>query len=307
MDRGSEKALTPADAAVARFLAQLAAASPHTRSAYARDLAALVRFRNEQGIADWAAVDSHQVRAFVAWRHRRGVGGRSIARTLSAVRAFFRFLLEQRELDGNPACGIRAPKTPRKLPAVLNVDEAAHLLAIEPATWIEFRDRAMWELLYSSGLRVAELVHLDRRDVDLESALAKVLGKGRKERQVPIGRLALAALHAWLEQRASLPRVDTDALFVSQRGERLGIAAVQRRLRSWALRSGLGRHVHPHMLRHSFATHLLESSGDLRAVQELLGHASIRTTQVYTQLDFQHLARVYDAAHPRARRRSGGS
>lgn len=297
--------IAPRDPAVTRFLERLPHRSPHTRAAYTRDLDQFVRFRREQGIEDWAAIDSHVMRRFVTWRHRHGVGGRSLARTLSAVRAFFRFLIENHELRVNPALGIRAPKAPRKLPAVLNVDETSRLLAAEPESWLDYRDCAMWELLYSSGLRVAELVHLDLRDLDLANAELKVLGKGHKERQLPIGRYAIAAMRAWYTQRAELPRIETDAVFISQRGTRLGVGAVQRRLRLWALRSGLGRKVHPHMLRHSFATHLLESSGDLRAVQELLGHANIRTTQVYTQLDFQHLARVYDAAHPRARRRRG--
>ncbi len=243
------------------------------------------------------------MRAFVSWRHRQGIGGRSLQRNLSAIRAFYKFLLDEGIVTHNPAEEIFAPKTPRKLPKALDVDQTARLVEIDSADPLAQRDRAILELMYSSGLRLSELVTLDVDEVDLDDAMVSVLGKGNKRRYVPVGRYAIEALKRWLPVRATLAGSPEEALFVSRRGQRLGARAVQERLRLWAIRQGLAVHVHPHMLRHSFASHLLESSGDLRAVQELLGHADISTTQVYTHLDFQHLAKVYDAAHPRARKK----
>ncbi len=276
--------------------------SPHTVTNYRRDLLALEAFRHARRLADWDALDAGLVRTFVASLHQRGLSGRSIARTLSAVRSFYRYLLREGRARHNPAAGIAAPKAPRRLPQTLTTDQAVRLVEIDVRTAPDARDRALLELLYSSGLRLAELVRLDVNDLDLADETVRVTGKGSKTRIVPVGRQARAALAVWLKQRPTLARASETALFVSPRGGRLSGRAVQNLLRVWAQRRGLEVPVHPHMLRHSFASHLLESSGDLRAVQELLGHANLSTTQIYTHLDFQHLARVYDQAHPRARR-----
>jgi len=226
------------------------------------------------------------------------------------VRSFYEFLLREaprrrgERVLVNPALEVRAPKAARRLPQTLDADQMARLLEIPAGGGLTARDRALMELLYSSGLRLAELVGLDLGDIDLKDRTVRVLGKGRKARIVPVGRLALAALRGWLRERATLAAADELALFVAQGGRRLGPRAIQMRVSYWAKRQGLGLHVHPHLFRHSFASHLLESGGDLRGVQELLGHADISTTQIYTHLDFQHLARIYDAAHPRARRKA---
>jgi len=295
--------ITAADPLLNRFLGTLHHLSLHTREAYARDLEQLLRFRSERGVNKWRELDAHGMRAFVAWRHRRGASGRSIQRALSAVRAFYRFLIDEAEADSNPAVGIAAPKAERKLPKSLDPDQTAQLLSIEQQDPLSVRDKAMLELLYSSGLRVAELVTLELRDLDLKDAQVQVTGKGNKRRNIPVGRFARQALNAWLSKRSQMAAPQETAVFVGRRGARLTTRSVQQRLRRWAIRQGLPAHVHPHMLRHSFASHMLESSGDLRAVQELLGHADISTTQVYTHLDFQHLAKIYDEAHPRARKK----
>lgn len=296
------------DAAIESYLAAIAAHSPHTRAAYRRDLEKFSAFRRQQRIASWGDVDAQQVRMFIAGEHRRGLGGRSLQRLLSAVRGFLAHLVRRGDLRHNAAELVRAPRSPRRLPKVLDVDQAARLVAIEGEDALICRDRAILELMYSSGLRVSELVGLDLQDLDIDAAQVSVLGKGRKQRRAPVGRHAIEALRSWLVVRAQLLGATDDrgqnALFLNRNGSRLGVRTVQARLRDWAIRQGIDTHVHPHMLRHSFASHLLESSGDLRAVQELLGHADISTTQVYTHLDFQHLARVYDAAHPRARRKT---
>jgi len=276
--------------------------SPKTCEGYRRDLVRFGEFLSQHPNLDLGRVDAGQVRAFVAWRHRRGVGGRTIQRGLSALRTFFRFLLREGQVGANPAAGIGAPKSARRLPTVLDVDQVAGLLEIDDRSPLAVRDRAMLELIYSSGLRLAELVGLDLGDVDLNDGLVVVTGKGRKRRIVPVGRHARAAVERWLDQRPELVKGSAKALFVSARGARLSPRAVQSRFERWARLKGVDARVHPHLLRHSFASHLLESSGDLRAVQELLGHADISTTQVYTHLDFQHLAKVYDKAHPRARK-----
>ena len=278
-------------------------ASPHTINSYGRDLAGLQSFCDRQRLRSWQDINARHARAYVSHAHRRGLSGKSIQRLLSAVRSFYDFMQREQILSVNPWLGITAPKSPKRLPHTLSVDQAAHLVAIPTADVIALRDRAMLELLYSSGLRLAELVSLDVLDVDLADNVVRVTGKGSKTRVVPVGSQARAALRVWLRARIACITPGESALFVGRSGRRLGARSVQLRVRAWASRRGVGVPVHPHMLRHSFASHLLESSGDLRAVQELLGHADISTTQIYTHLDFQHLAKVYDQAHPRARRK----
>jgi integrase/recombinase XerC len=277
--------------------------SPLTLSNYRRDLNHLQTFCAENAVADWAALDSYGVRRYVAWRHRKGLSGRSLQRELSAIRSFYNFLLRERVVGSNPAVGVPAPKAEKRLPRALDVDQTSHLLAIHDDSPLALRDKAIMELIYSSGLRLAELISLDTDSIDTADATVRVTGKGGKTRVVPVGRMALAAVAAWLKPRGQLAPLEQKALFVSKNGRRIAARSVQQRLRQWALKQGLNSRVHPHMLRHSFASHILESSGDLRAVQELLGHADIATTQIYTHLDFQHLAKVYDQAHPRARKR----
>jgi integrase/recombinase XerC len=277
--------------------------SPHTASNYGRDLEALLEYCAAQGIEGWDALDSQHVRSFAAQCHRRGLAPRSIQRRLSAVRSLCRFLIREGALRHDPAAGVQAPKARKRLPTTLDADTMARLLEFRADDRLGVRDKAIMELFYSSGLRLAELLGLDLADLDLRDRTVRVLGKGRKVRIVPVGRHALAALSRWLPERTTLAAVDEPAVFVGVNGRRLGPRIVQRRIARWARLQGLPEHVHPHLFRHSFASHLLESSGDLRAVQELLGHANIGTTQVYTHLDFQHLARIYDASHPRARRK----
>jgi integrase/recombinase XerC len=276
--------------------------SPHTLSAYRHDLRTFLDFCSRSTIA-LAELDSYAVRRFAAECHRKGSSPRSISRRLSAVRRFLAYLVQEHVLTSNPAVSVQAPKPARRLPATMDADQVAGLLALPGDDLLTVRDRAMLELLYSSGLRLAELVRLDLVELDLADQTVRITGKGNKTRVVPVGRHAVAALESWIERRAAIAAVGEDAVFVSRRGTRLAGRTVQARLKQWAKRQGAGLAIHPHMLRHSFATHILESSGDLRAVQELLGHASISTTQIYTQLDFQHLARIYDQSHPRARRR----
>ena len=277
--------------------------SPHTSNAYARDLAALLDYCEAQGITCWDALDPQHVRSFAAQCHRRGLAPRSIQRGLSAVRSLCRFLIREGELKSDPAADVQAPKARKRLPTTLDADAMARLLEFRSDDRLGVRDKAIMELFYSSGLRLAELLGLDLVDLDLRDRTVRVLGKGRKTRIVPVGRHAVTALTQWLKERSALAAVDENAVFVGVNGRRLGPRIVQRRIARWARLQGLPEHVHPHLFRHSFASHLLESSGDLRAVQELLGHANISTTQVYTHLDFQHLARIYDASHPRARRK----
>lgn len=287
-------------------------ASPRTLQAYAEALARLRAMAQEDGVA-LPSVQPHHVRSWVARLHRQGLAPRSLALQLSAWRGLYRWWGQAGLLAFNPVDGVRAPKAARPLPKALPVDQAVALAEQMPAAAdpaLAARDHCIVELLYGCGLRVGELVALDCLPsaaasgwIDAADASAQVLGKGSKRRSVPVGRAALQALAAWQAQRVALADPGEPALFVSRRGGRLSAAQVRSRLRALAQQAGLPTHVHPHMLRHSFASHLLQSSGDLRAVQELLGHASIATTQVYTRLDFQHLARVYDAAHPRARRK----
>ncbi|MEW7978426.1 MAG: tyrosine recombinase XerC [Candidatus Sedimenticola endophacoides] len=277
--------------------------SPHTLSNYTRDLQRLHDWCRDQGVSDWRALTQHQVRAFIAARHRGGASGKSLQRQLSSLRSLFRFLLREGAAAHNPGQGVRAPKVRRTLPHTLDADQLARMLDAAPGDELEIRDLAMMELFYSSGLRLAELVAVNLGEIDFREASLEVTGKGGKTRNLPVGRKAREAVRAWLAVRANHARDDEPALFVGARGRRINPRTVQERIRRWALRQGVPQHVHPHLLRHSFASHLLESSGDLRAVQELLGHADIATTQIYTHLDFQHLASVYDAAHPRARKK----
>jgi integrase/recombinase XerC len=284
------------------FLAHIAherRLSAHTVENYARDVRALLA---AVGGGNLESLQPHEARRFVAQMHAGGLGGKSLARRLSAWRSFFRYLARDHGFATNPFHGLRAPKSAKTLPEALSPDQAVRLLETHPEAALEVRDRAMFELMYSSGLRLAELVALNVDQIDFADATVRVTGKGNKTRVVPVGRPALDALRAWLAQRTLLTRVGDQHLFATRNG-RVSARTVQQRLEQWALKRGLTQHVHPHMLRHSFASHVLQSSGDLRAVQEMLGHASIATTQVYTHLDFQHLAKVYDAAHPRARKR----
>jgi integrase/recombinase XerC len=250
-----------------------------------------------------ARMDQHQVRRYVAWRHRSGASGRTLQRELASLRSLYRWLLREGRARTSPAIGVRAPKTPRKLPATLDADQLCGLLDRPADDLLAIRDTAMVELLYSSGLRLAELVSVDLGDIDMDDAALTVTGKGAKTRRVPVGAQAREAVKRWLRVRANLAGTEERALFVSSRGNRIHPRTVEARLAQWGREQGAVRSVHPHLLRHSFASHLLESSGDLRAVQELLGHADIATTQVYTHLDFQHLAQVYDQAHPRAKKK----
>ena len=292
---------------VERFLAHLRherRMSRHTIEAYRRDLTTLLRFCARRGLADWPALDHGHVREYAAAEHRGGLGPRSVQRRLSALRSFFEYLQREKCVTRNPAQGVRAPKAPKRLPVALDADQMARLLEFRVSDTLGSRDKALMELFYSSGLRLSELVGLDLIDIDLRDATVRVTGKGGKTRIVPVGRAAVAAIQRWLDERIGLARPGQNALFLGRGGARLGARAVQLRVESWARRQGLEVRVHPHMFRHSFASHLLESSQNLRGVQELLGHSDIGTTQIYTHLDFQHLAKVYDATHPRAKRQA---
>ncbi|WP_323093428.1 tyrosine recombinase XerC [Klebsiella variicola] len=294
---------SPLSACVDRFLRYLGVErqlSPITLTNYQRQLDALIALADEAGLKSWQQCDAAQVRSF-AVRSRRGLGPASLALRLSALRSFFDWMISQGELAANPAKGIAAPKIPRHLPKNIDVDDVNRLLDIDLNDPLAVRDRAMLEVMYGAGLRLSELVNLDIKHLDLESGEVWVMGKGSKERRLPIGRNAVAWIEHWLDLRG-LFGTDDDALFLSKLGKRISARNVQKRFAEWGIKQGLNSHVHPHKLRHSFATHMLESSGDLRGVQELLGHANLSTTQIYTHLDFQHLVSVYDAAHPRAKR-----
>jgi integrase/recombinase XerC len=278
--------------------------SPHTRESYARDLATLKAFCEKQGLKDWGVLDVHHIRAFSSQRHRQGLSPKSIQRLLASIRSFYLYLQGEGLAKKNPAEGVRAPKAAKRLPDTLDADQMARLLQIPGDDAETVRDRAIMELLYSSGLRLAELISARLTDLDLGQGLVTVTGKGNKTRIVPVGRMAQQAIRDWLKLRGELAKSDDQTLFVSVRGGPLSPRSVQARLKHWGRVQGVQQGVYPHLLRHSFASHVLESSGDLRAVQELLGHANISTTQIYTHLDFQHLAKTYDAAHPRARKKS---
>lgn len=280
------------------FAVHLAPRAAHTRKAYLRDVAQL--FTLADGV-DPRRLSRRDLMRLVGVLHARGLSGRSLARTLSAWRAFYRFALEHdRSLPGDPSAGIKAPKSRRRLPSALSPDEAMRLVEIDPADTLARRDRALFELAYSSGLRLSELAGLDVDRCDLDGGEVRVLGKGSKERLVPVGAAARDAIRAWLGDRAGFVPAHERAMFVGRAGRRLSPRAIQQRLGEWAVRQGLPRHVHPHMLRHSFASHLLQSSGDLRAVQEMLGHADLATTQLYTHVDRDYLRTVHKTCHPRA-------
>lgn len=276
--------------------------SEHTLKNYRRDIQSFLAFCENQAISDFSVLDSAHIRQFVATRHRQGLGGRSLQRLLSALRSLFHFLNKQHLLTSNPAKGVRAPKTQRKLPEVMTVDQLDQLLNIKDNEVLAARDKAIIELMYGCGLRLSELVGLNLNQVDQRQYILSVTGKGNKQRQLPFGRKALKALQDWLSVRDDMANSDETAVFVSRRGSRLKQSSIQQRLKKWAIKQGLDSDLYPHKLRHSFASHILESSGDLRAVQELLGHENLSTTQIYTHLDFQHLAKIYDEAHPRAKK-----
>ncbi|WP_456444242.1 tyrosine recombinase XerC [Thiolapillus sp.] len=276
--------------------------SPRTEEAYNRDLKDMAGWMQEHS-REWLNLSQADVRAWSAQRHRQGLSAKTLQRRLAALRTFYHYLKREGHIRLNPAMGVRAPKVERKLPSTLDVDQMKQLLELPGNSPLDLRDQAMMELLYSSGLRLAELVSVDLGDLDLPDAMLEVTGKGSKTRRLPVGQKACKALQHWLDIRPQLAKDHEPALFVSQRGKRLSPRSVQSRLAKRAQEQGAPHQVHPHLLRHSFASHLLESSGDLRAVQELLGHADISTTQIYTHLDFQHLAQVYDQAHPRARKK----
>jgi len=296
-----------AELMLAEFFRQLTVevrASEHTIKSYQRDLNQLSGYCTEKAIGQWADLQQTDIRAFIAGRHRKNLSSKSLQRELSAIRSFYNYLLKQGLVSINPAQHIQAPKQARKLPKTLDVDQLSGLLEAGASSLLEIRDLAMFELFYSSGLRLSELSALNLTDLDLpDSSLIVRIGKGGKSRILPIGSKAVTAIDNWLRQRAVKIPAAEPALFVSTRGTRLGQRNIELRLEQWCIKKGIAEHIHPHMLRHSFASHLLESSQDLRAVQELLGHSNISTTQIYTHLDFQHLAEIYDKAHPRAKKK----
>lgn len=275
--------------------------SPLTSENYARDIRILLKYVNKD---DLEQVQSPNIRQVIAQLHGKGLSSRSLSRMLSAWRSFYRYLIRDHQYRHNPCIGLHVPKSAQKLPNVLSPDEATQLLAFSPDHMLTIRDSAMFELFYSSGLRLAELTQLKPVDISFAEGTVRVLGKGGKTRIVPVGDYAIQALKAWIEQRAQIVKPDVSALFLSQHGDAISARTISYRLKNRARQQGIHQNVHPHILRHSFASHLLQSSGDLRAVQEMLGHAHITSTQVYTHLDFQHLTKVYDTAHPRAKKRS---
>ncbi|MEO1576757.1 MAG: tyrosine recombinase XerC [Pseudomonadota bacterium] len=297
-----------ARAAVDRFIHHLGRErrlSVHTQTNYRRDLDALVAFCDKYDVNRWDRLLPKQMQLFASASHRKGLSPRSIARRLSAARSFFDYLIREGDLTANPGADVRSPKKARRLPGTVDVDRMNALLNIRGDEPLTRRDAAMMELFYSCGLRLAELVGLDLGDIDSQDRTITVLGKGAKTRILPVGRTALKALDRWLTVRGGLAAADETAIFVSTRGTRLSPRSVQARIKYWARKQGLDVNLYPHLFRHSFATHVLESSSDLRGVQEMLGHADISTTQIYTHLDFQHLAATYDRTHPRARKKPG--
>ena len=276
--------------------------STHTIKGYLRDLRKLDDWCEKQSLS-LLQLDGQHIRSCLTTLHRKGLGGRSLDRWLASLRTFFNYGLKQQWLKANPAIAISAPKSAKKLPKTLDTDQVARYLAFSAESWIDCRDLAVVELFYSSGLRLSELTALNLGDIDLNDQLVTVTGKGNKSRQLPVGSHAIRALKTWLTRRREFANNDTRAIFVSRQGKRISTRTIQERLRLIGLKQNMDGKIHPHMLRHSFASHLLESSGDLRAVQELLGHANLSTTQVYTHLDFQHLAKIYDQSHPRAQKK----
>ncbi|WP_432699367.1 tyrosine recombinase XerC [Kluyvera cryocrescens] len=297
----TDTSLTPAVTRFLRYLGVERQLSPITLLNYQRQLDAVIEMACAMGLQNWQQCDAAMVRSFATRSRRKGLGAASLALRLSALRSFFDWMVSQGELPANPAKGVAAPKAPRHLPKNIDVDDVNRLLDIDLNDPLAVRDRAMLEVMYGAGLRLSELVGLDIKHLGLDTGEVWVLGKGSKERRLPIGSNAVAWIEHWLDLRG-LFGGDDDALFLSKLGKRISARNVQKRFAEWGIKQGLNSHVNPHKLRHSFATHMLESSGDLRGVQELLGHANLSTTQIYTHLDFQHLATVYDAAHPRAKR-----
>jgi integrase/recombinase XerC len=290
-----------------RYLKSEKQLSPYTQQSYQQDLYKLQAFCGRNKIDQLDRLDALHIRQLVSFQHKEGLSGRSLQRLLSGLRTFFRYLQKTGALRSDPTAGIRAPKSPKPLPKTLDTDQVGQLLNIQEETWMGLRDLAMLELFYSSGLRLSELTGLDLTDIDLRNGSVRVTGKGSKTRDLPVGRYACKAIRQWLSVRSSeltaeTSQKDLNALFISKQGKRIHPRTVQQRLKFHSIQQGMHNPINPHMLRHSFASHMLESSSDLRAVQELLGHANISTTQVYTHLDFQHLAKVYDKAHPRAQR-----
>lgn len=277
--------------------------SAHTLSSYQRDITQAIAYFQEQNINSWLKITSHQFRSYVARQHRRNLSGKTIQRQLSSLRRLYDYLIKEQYAEHNPLKGVSAPKSGRKLPKAPDIEQLDQLFQETDSDPLHIRDRAMFELVYSSGLRLSELTGINSTDLKRVDRQLRVLGKGNKERELPIGIKALEALEKWLKVRPQLAKGRESALFVSRLGTRISQRSVQKRLEQMAIQQGLPVHLHPHMLRHAFASHMLESSGDLRAVQELLGHADISTTQIYTHLNFQHLADVYDKAHPRARKK----
>lgn len=274
--------------------------SKHTLSAYRRDIDRFIEFCHQQKISQWTDITSHHIQTHIAIRHRQGINSRSLQRELSAIRNFYHFLLKKRFASENPAAVIKAPKQNKKLPKTLDVDQLSGILETAANSALEIRDLAMFELFYSSGLRLSELASTDLEDLNISDQSLRIrFGKGGKQRELPVGSKAISAIQKWLTHR---PNTDSPAIFTTLKGKRLSQRSIQLRLDKWCKKIGVPEHVHPHMLRHSFASHLLESCQDIRAVQELLGHSNISTTQIYTHLDFQHLANVYDNAHPRAKK-----
>ncbi|CNI16427.1 site-specific tyrosine recombinase XerC [Yersinia aldovae] len=293
--------LAPQVEAFLRYLKVERQLSPLTITSYRRQLQALMGLGEQMGLAHWQTLDAAQVRSLVSRSKRAGLHASSLALRLSALRSFLDWMVSQGVLQANPARGISTPRSGRHLPKNIDVDEVDKLLDIDLNDPLAVRDRAMLEVMYGAGLRLSELVGMNCKHVDLASGEVWVMGKGSKERKLPIGRTAVKWLAHWLELRELFEPQD-DAIFLANTGKRISARNVQKRFAEWGVKQGVSSHIHPHKLRHSFATHMLESSGDLRAVQELLGHANLSTTQIYTHLDFQHLATVYDAAHPRAKR-----
>ncbi len=285
-----------------RFLESEKHYSEHTLSAYRRDIEKLLVFCQQQGINSWQQLDNLHIRQFISQLHRQGLSAKSLQRLLSTLRSLFQYLLTHQYILKNPALGVRAPKASRKIPEVLSPDDLNHLLQLDESDPLAVRDMAMMELFYGCGLRLAELANLDVMQLDNKKSI-RFIGKGKRERQVPVGRKAQQAVRAWIKIRTQFAKENEKALFVSQRGTRISKSNIAQRLKKWAALKSLPQRVYPHLMRHSFASHILESSHDLRAVQELLGHKNLSTTQIYTHLDFQHLAQVYDAAHPRAKKK----
>lgn len=275
--------------------------SPHTLSNYQRQLQAVCEMLEQKQVTAWQEVEASTVRWILSQSHKQGLSAKSIGLRLVALRQFLAFLVKQGELKVNPTLGIKSPKSNKHLPKNIDAEQIGLLLNIDSNEPLDLRDVAMMELMYSSGLRLSELQGLDLGDMDLPNREVRLLGKGNKERIVPIGSKALNAIEQWLAVRGQFHPKD-NAVFLNQRGGRLSHRSIQLAMKKWGQKQALDTHLHPHKLRHSFATHMLEASQDLRAVQELLGHSSLSTTQIYTHLDFQHLAKIYDSAHPRARR-----